>query len=123
MTKPPDEQASEAPATELRSCRTCGALEIDGKPHADPCTCENPAWEALVPLPVDMPTKDPKTGQRNIYAERVLARLGADIDYLRTLAVTDGETAAYMTCEKHGHEARAGMCSRCGGRVARMAEE
>ena len=106
----------------IRRCWKCGALNVDGKSVRQDCKCDTPEWEDLVPLPLDVATIDPKTGWRNVYAERVLKRLVADVEYLRTLRADGAEEAARKTCEEYGHDARAGLCERCGGRVARAVE-
>lgn len=107
----------------VRQCWKCRALTVDDKPVGEvTCKCEQAEWEDLVPLPLDVQMFDPKTGWQNTYGRRVLNRLVADVEYLRTLRAEGAEQAAIKTCEEFGHEARAGLCERCGSRVARVIE-
>lgn len=57
---------------------------------------------------------DPELGYPNVYALRAHNRLLADAYYLARFAQLGHSVAASMTCERYGHDARGGMCDRCG---------
>lgn len=67
-------------------------------------------------------TVDPDTGYQNVYAQRVKARLVADSHYLLGQAKEGHAMASTATCKEYGHDARAGLCMRCGARVGREFE-
>lgn len=69
-----------------------------------------------------MSTVDIETGYPNIYAQRVKKRLVADAHYLLLQARVGHSKAAEETCEEYGHDARGGMCERCGARLGRSFE-
>ena len=117
----PEPKAPEVQAR-VRQCRQCDALTLDDKGVGKKCRCESSDWEDLIPLPLSIETIDPKSGWRNVYAERALRRLVADVEYLRRLPNDGAEQAAVATCEEFGHDSRAGLCERCGARVARPSE-
>lgn len=50
----------------------------------------------------------------NEYAYRIALRSNADALYLSRWRMTGHEEAALEVCDEYGHEARAGICDRCG---------
>lgn len=55
----------------------------------------------------------------NPYLERVKRRARADDFYLFWITAAGTEVGARMTCDAYGHDARAGICERCGTRGVR----
>lgn len=53
-------------------------------------------------------------GVVNEYAFRTALRSNADVFYLARWRVVGHDVAAQLTCDERGHEARAGLCERCG---------
>jgi cation diffusion facilitator CzcD-associated flavoprotein CzcO len=62
--------------------------------------------------------REPDTGQPNPYATRLRSRLTADQDYFVLQSYFGHEQACTLVCNRHGHEARAGRCMRCGTGVS-----
>ena len=52
------------------------------------------------------------------YAHRAHLRWRSSAFYLWMFALYGHERAAALTCQKYGHEGRAGICERCGSRGA-----
>lgn len=104
-------------------CQGCGAVAgPEGEPLDSTCLCpDGPTWDKLE-NPETVSTIDLETGYPNVYAQRTKKRLAADAHYLLLQAKVGHAKAAEETCEKFGHDARAGLCERCGARLGRAFE-
>lgn len=105
-------------------CQGCGAVAgPNGELLDNTCLCgpEGPTWDKLE-RPELVSTVDIETGYPNIYAQRIKKRLTADAHYLLLQAKVGHPKAAEATCEEYGHDARAGLCERCGARLGRAFE-
>jgi len=119
------------PAKQLAVCPGCGAVSTeDGKPLDNRCKCEGakngePSADRLpiVAAPLDASVTDPVAKVRNHYAVRVLARYQADTVYLIRQQEVGHAIAATEVCKEFDHDARAGLCMRCGVRLGRDYEE
>jgi hypothetical protein len=57
---------------------------------------------------------DPETGTPSAYAARVGRRMAADAFFMDALHRVGLERAAELACDNFGHDARGGLCERCG---------
>ena len=76
------------------------------------------AQQAVVEMQDPNVVREPDTGQPNPYATRLRSRLTADQDYFVLQSYFGHEQACTLVCNRHGHEARAGRCMRCGAGVS-----
>jgi hypothetical protein len=112
------------PRQEVAACTGCGAIGTpDGKALDNRCRCKGDAdMQPFVVVP-DTPELDPVEGVPNVYAERVRARVTADLEYLARYASEGHTLAAGHVCEALGHDGRAGVCLRCGSRGVRAEDD
>lgn len=114
------------PTRTIYCCEGCGATATEnGFPLDNRCACEDeqPTLAPIVPAPLDATVLDPVEQMPNEYAKRVKARLAADVAYLTLQAERGHGEAAPAVCERYGHDARSGLCMRCGGRLGRRDDE
>lgn len=114
------------PREQIYVCDGCGATAGEDGEYLDPmCKCgeAGATWVPLIAAPLDVPILDPVAGIPNEYARRVRERLRADVAYLLLQADKGHAEAAGPVCAEYGHDARAGLCMRCGARLARTLDE